>query len=296
MMQSSDRTNTEGSRQLRAVAGMLLALSGLSLAAMMASCSSPSTQGKSVSTLGELIQEESGQERSIHKKFAAHRSVIAQPQSGRQAHPSTRALVVRQAAPDCELAGLKPDTVDAGLWARLKLDYERHCYKQADALVRRRLRGLDAVQVTPTIEATTSGDRTRDKLEGAEALKPSEVAFTVSGAAVKDPARASAVLEPTSTSTIAEPSSPPLDAKFYRERAIAAYHDGDLALALVDFDLAIRLDPNFEDAYIDRGIILYRMREPDLAFDDVAQAMRIEHSHRIATPPLPKASPLLNKN
>ena len=199
---------------------------------------------------------------------------------------------MRQPAPECELAGLEPDTVDAGLWARLKLDYERHCYKQADALVRRRLREPGAVQPAPIIEATTSGDGTRDKLEGAEALKPSEVPSTVSGAAVEDAAPA----KPKLTNTVAEPSGPPLDAKSYRERAIAAYHNGDLPLALIDFDLAIRLDPNFEDAYINRGIILYRMREPNLAFDDVAKAMRIENSRRNATPPLPKASPLLNKN
>jgi len=276
---------------------MLVALSGLLLAAMFASCSSPSTQGKSVGGLGELIQEQSIQEKSIQEKsvqekFAANRSVLAQLQSGRQAHPFTRAVVVRLAASGCDLAGLKPDTVDANLWARLKLDYERHCHKQADALVRRRLLGLGAVQAAPTIEATTSGDATRDKGEGAEALKPSEATSTVSGAAVKSAAPSSAVLEPTLTNTVAEPSGPALDAKSYRERAIAAYHNGDLPLALIDFDLAIRLDPNFAEAYIDRGIILYRMHEPDLAFDDVAQAMRIENSRRTATPPLPKASPL----
>jgi tetratricopeptide (TPR) repeat protein len=274
------------------VAGMLLALSGLSLAAMVASCSSPSTQGKSVSGLGELIQEKSIQEKSVQEKStqeksAAHRSVTAQPKSER---PPTRVPVVRQAAPDCELAGLEPDPIDAGLWARLRFDYERHCFEQADTLVRGRL--LDAVQPAPTIERTTGANGTRDKPEGAEALKPSETTSTVSGGVVKGAAPASAVPEPTSASTVAAPSRPPLDAKSYRKRAVAAYHNGDLPLALVDFDLAIRLDPNFEAAYIDRGIILYGMREPDLAFADVAKAIRIENSHRTATPPLPKASPL----
>jgi hypothetical protein len=66
--------------------------------------------------------------------------------------------------------------------------------------------------------------------------------------------------------------------------------------ALIDFDLAIWLDPNFEDAYINRGIILYRMREFDFAFDDVVRALHIESSHRIEQPPLPKPSPLLNKD
>jgi tetratricopeptide (TPR) repeat protein len=253
---------------------MLLALSGLSLAAMVASCSSPSTEGKSVAGLGDLIQEnqeKSIQEKPVQEKFAAHRSVPAPPQSGRQAHLSTGALVARHAAPNCDVAGLKPNTVDGGLWARLKRDYERHCYKQADA----------------------SADGTRDKLESTEGLKPSEAASPDnSGAAVKDAAPGSAVLEPKLTNSVAAPSGPPLDAKSYRKRAIAAYHNGDLALALVDFDLAIRLDPNFAAAYIDRGVILYRMREPDLAFNDVAQALRIGNSHRTATPPLPKPSPI----
>jgi lipoprotein NlpI len=38
-----------------------------------------------------------------------------------------------------------------------------------------------------------------------------------------------------------------------------AYLSGDLYLALVDFDLAIDLDPSFSDAYVDRGLVLYRM-------------------------------------
>jgi len=291
-MQSSDRTNAEGSRQLRAVAGMLLALSGLSLAAILASCSSPSTQRKSVSALGELIQKKSIQEKSIQGKFAAHRSVVAHPQSGSHAHPSTRALIVRQPTLDCELVGLQPDTVDADLWARLKVDYERHCYKQADMLVRRRLRRLGAVRPPLQIEATTGSDSARDKLEGAEAPVPSAVAPTASGVVVQDAAAAPSVVAPTPTGTVAA-SSPPLDAKFYRERAIAEYRDGDVALALVDFDLAIRLDPNFEGAYIDRGITLYRMRELNLAFDDIGHALQIKNSRRTATPPLPKASPLL---
>jgi hypothetical protein len=37
---------------------------------------------------------------------------------------------------------MEPDTVDADLWARLKLDYERHCYQQAEMLVRKRLQRL----------------------------------------------------------------------------------------------------------------------------------------------------------
>jgi tetratricopeptide (TPR) repeat protein len=195
---------------------------------------------------------------------------------------------VRQPAPRRELPGLEPDTVDVDLWSRVKLDYEQHCssYKQADVLVRRQLRGLAEAII---------GDSMRDKVEGAKAAVPNAVAPTDSGIVVPDTAAAPTVVGPTSTGTVSV-SGPPVDAKFYRESAIAAYRNGDLALALVDFDKAIRLDPSFEDAYIDRSIVLYRLGALDFAFDDVARARRIENSHRVLTPPLPKASPLSNKN
>jgi Flp pilus assembly protein TadD len=192
---------------------------------------------------------------------------------------------MRQPTSDCELAGLKPNTIDAGLWTRLKLDYKQHCYKQADARVSGPVQEPRAVQSAPPVEATIGIDSTRNKLD---VPVPSATAPVSSAVGLQDSAAAPNVVAPTSTGAVAA-SRPPLDAKVYRERAITAYRNGDVALALVDFDLAIRLDPNFEDAYIDRGIILYRLRERNLAFDDVTQAMHIENSHR-TTPPLPKAS------
>jgi hypothetical protein len=53
------------------------------------------------------------------------------------------ALLAVQPAPDCEfVGGPEPNAVDPDLWQRLKLDYEQNCYKQAEALVRKRLRLL----------------------------------------------------------------------------------------------------------------------------------------------------------
>ena len=66
------------------------------------------------------------------------------------------------------------------------------------------------------------------------------------------------------------------DARYYRQRGGLAYRSGDLPLALVDFDLAINLDPNFSDAYIDRAIVFHRMGDQKRAFADVAQAKRID--------------------
>jgi curved DNA-binding protein CbpA len=74
------------------------------------------------------------------------------------------------------------------------------------------------------------------------------------------------------------------DARNYRERGIQAYRDGDIFLALVDFDLAIGLDPHFSDAYIDRGVVYYRMGDFNRAFADIARAKRIDDLNRSQTP------------
>jgi curved DNA-binding protein CbpA len=66
------------------------------------------------------------------------------------------------------------------------------------------------------------------------------------------------------------------DARYYRQRGVEAYRSGDIYLALVDFDLAIHLDPRFSDAYVDRGIVFYRMGDVERALADVAQAKRID--------------------
>ena len=68
--------------------------------------------------------------------------------------------------------------------------------------------------------------------------------------------------------------------KHYRERGILAYRRGNLYLALAAFNLAIQLDPNCSDTYIDRGIVLYRMGDRERAFADVAEAERIDESNR----------------
>jgi Flp pilus assembly protein TadD len=66
------------------------------------------------------------------------------------------------------------------------------------------------------------------------------------------------------------------DARYYRERGQQAYRIGDLALALVDLDLAVELDPGFSDAYIDRAIVFHRMGDLKRAFADITEARRVD--------------------
>lgn len=93
--------------------------------------------------------------------------------------------------------------------------------------------------------------------------------------------------------TGAVPSSPPTnDAKFYHDRGMASYHRGELMAAIADLDQAIQIDPRFQDAYIDRGIVFYRLKRFDRAFADVATAKRIQKSNRAVLDAMAKRQPL----
>jgi hypothetical protein len=58
-------------------------------------------------------------------------------------HPD-RALLVPQPAPDCGFGRADLKTLDPDQWARLKLEYELTCYKEAEKIARHRLRLLQA--------------------------------------------------------------------------------------------------------------------------------------------------------
>jgi hypothetical protein len=141
----------------------------------------------------------------------------------------------------------------------------------------------DVVDVRPPSPSNASAGDTSESLDGSP---PSRVASS-SAVTVEDTVSAPSVAATVTKKVIAAIQSdgltsslPVKDARFYREQGVAAYHSGDIALAIADFNRAIRLDPNF----------FHR------AFADMARAIRIEKSRRIASPPLPKASLLSNNN
>jgi hypothetical protein len=67
--------------------------------------------------------------------------------------PADRTLLAPQPAPDCEFGHGELKTLDPDQWARLKLEYERKCYQNAEQLVRKRLRKLQAANRCETTTA-----------------------------------------------------------------------------------------------------------------------------------------------
>ncbi len=65
-----------------------------------------------------------------------------------------RALLVPPRAPDCGFGRSDLKTLDPDQWARLKVEYERKCYQNAEKAVRERLRLLQAA-------SRCEADRTR---------------------------------------------------------------------------------------------------------------------------------------
>jgi hypothetical protein len=154
------RQNASAVRQLHPVAQTLLALAAASLVLTIAACSSNSAQERSSWASNQTSTQASNQvrsvgERSTQERSATYRTAAVRPRPGGQAHRSDRTLVAHESVqdsvhesihelppPDCEFKGQEPDTVDAEQWARLKLDYARHCYEQAEEADRKRLEQL----------------------------------------------------------------------------------------------------------------------------------------------------------
>jgi hypothetical protein len=74
----------------------------------------------------------------VHKSFEPRRyaeSCTRRPDA---------ALLVPQTAPDCEFKNAGSEAVDTSALARLKLEYERKCYQDAEKAIRDRLSRLQA--------------------------------------------------------------------------------------------------------------------------------------------------------
>jgi hypothetical protein len=110
-----------------------------------------------------------------------------------------------------------------------------------------------------------------DKLAGVPVLNAPAAAVTVKEIA------APVVATAADKTDVASPASDVVkDARYYRDRGSLAYRSGDLALALIDFDLAVNLDASSAEAYVNRAIVFRRMGDMKRALADVAVAKRLD--------------------
>jgi curved DNA-binding protein CbpA len=118
------------------------------------------------------------------------------------------------------------------------------------------------------------------ELDDRATIPPQPETATVALATTAPPAvRQPADAESTSTPEVA-PRSEADSSEASHARGIAAYRNGDLDGAIAALDQAIQLNPNDAAAYVDRGIVFYRLRKLDRAFADIEKAKRIDRAGR----------------
>jgi tetratricopeptide (TPR) repeat protein len=74
-------------------------------------------------------------------------------------------------------------------------------------------------------------------------------------------------------------AAPAKTAQDYFDSAEAAYDAGDYGRAIADYSEAMRLKPDYADAYYFRGIAYYGKRDNDRAIADYDQAIRLKPDH-----------------
>jgi hypothetical protein len=116
----------------------ILSLCAISCAMLVSGCARDPAQRLSNSALHEA--------RTAVVRVTSH--TRRSPEQHRTAQPRPRrldpALLTPQPAPDCEYKRTDLKTVDPDEWGRLKAEYERQCYQDAEKAARERLGLLQA--------------------------------------------------------------------------------------------------------------------------------------------------------
>ena len=107
-------------------------------------------------------------------------------------------------------------------------------------------------------------------------IPPREDAATVALAAPAPAPQPAEVDSASAPAVLPRGEAAPFEAS--RARGVAAYRNGDLDGAIAALDQAIQLNPNYAAAYIDRGIVFYRLRKLDRAFADLEKAKRLDRA------------------
>jgi curved DNA-binding protein CbpA len=230
-----------------------------------------------------------GQQRAAYDRLLE----IAKRQQSPQPKRGFSSSVIRRLAADAITSAVVSVVLIGGYFAYRSAD--RLPLASAQVVEIARGEPAQAVTVKPAeISDARSHAEQRVRPEGIEA---SNTLPDVNPRAADEPAKPdnTAAVAVTTGAAPASAYAPPAgdygtrDVTFYRERGMRAYRNGDLYLALANFDLAIDLDPGLPESYIDRGIVFHRLGDLKRAFSDVAEAKRIEAVNRNKTPSVASA-------
>ena len=229
-----------------------------------------------------------GQQRAAYDRLLE----IARRQQDPQPKRGFLARTIRRLAADAITSAVVSIILIGGYFA----------YRSADRLPLASAQVVEVVKGEPAQAIPVKGAEIADAPSQAEQhvrlenIEASSTAPDVNPPAADEPAKpdngaVAATAEVAPASAYAPPAGDygTRDVKFYRERGMRAYRDGDLYLALANFDLAIDLDPGLPKSYIDRGIVFHRLGDLKRAFSDVAEAKRIEAVNRNRTPSVASA-------
>jgi len=248
-----------------------------------------------------------GQQRAAYDRLL----VVARRQQGLKPKRSRFSSTLRRLAADAAASAVVSVVLIGGYLLYRPFDSVPPASSQITEASARKAMQPPAIKATELSDAHAQADQhdlaeqysqseQHDRLEVAAAnVKPDISPHDVTEPAEPDSVAPAVTVAPAGTTDVASAStdaSPASgfetkDARYYRQRGIEAYRIGDLYIALVNFDLAINLDPTSSESYIDRGIVFHRLGDLKRAFSDVAEAKRIEAVNRNKTPSVASAPP-----
>jgi tetratricopeptide (TPR) repeat protein len=229
-----------------------------------------------------------GQQRAAYDRLLE----IARRQQNQQPKGGFLSRTIRRLAADALTSAVVSIVLIGGYFAYMSADR----LPLASAQVVEIAKGEPAQTVPVKAAEIADAPSQAERHAGPDSIEASNTSPDVTPHAADEPAKPDnsavvATTEVASADAYAPPSSDyeTRDVKFYRERGMRAYRNGDLYLALANFDLAIDLDPGLPESYIDRGIVFHRLGDLKRAFSDVAEAKRIEAVNRNKTPSVASA-------
>jgi tetratricopeptide (TPR) repeat protein len=229
-----------------------------------------------------------GQQRAAYDRLLE----LARRQQNQQPKGGFLSRTIRRLAADALTSAVVSIVLIGGYFAYMSADR----LPLASAQVVEIAKGEPAQTVPVKAAEIADAPSQAERHAGPDSIEASNTSPDVTPHAADEPAKPDnsavvATTEVASADAYAPPSSDyeTRDVKFYRERGMRAYRNGDLYLALANFDLAIDLDPGLPESYIDRGIVFHRLGDLKRAFSDVAEAKRIEAVNRNKTPSVASA-------